>query len=237
MTMLGDAWTVTRKELVEIFGDPLSRRGALVQSAILIFGLGVMVPESMAPLWLAGSPDAIQLFLILPSIIAGGLAADAFAGERERRTLETLLATPLSDTSIVFGKAAAAILASFTASLIALLVSITTVQIVARPHYLFIPAPEIWAGVLLAAFASASLTTTIAIVLSLRIPVARSVQQMVAVLFIVPILLLSMLSEHLGFVFSWPHIFELIAAGFILGIAGLYLAARSFHRDRLFVKR
>lgn len=237
MGKLGDAWTVTRKELTEIFGDPLARRGALVQSLMIIIGLGILTTRALAPLWIAGSPQAILLFLVLPSIIAGSIAADAFAGERERRTLETLLATPLSDGAIVFGKACAALIAAVTTSILALLCAVVTVNVKAHVLGVFLPVPEIWAGVVLGTFATSCMTTAAAIAMSLRIPVARSVQQMASLMFVVPLLLIGALSESLGFAFTWSHVFELIVVGLILGIAGLDLAARRFHRDRLFVKR
>ena len=40
---------------------------------------------------------------------ASTLIVDAVAGERERHTLETLLASPASDTGIIVGKMAAAL--------------------------------------------------------------------------------------------------------------------------------
>ncbi|HET9623402.1 MAG TPA: ABC transporter permease subunit [Kofleriaceae bacterium] len=237
MTTIRDAWTVTRKELAEVFGDPLARRGAVIQSLLLVIGLGILVPRTTAPLWLAGRPEAILLFLMLPSIVAGSISADAFAGERERRTLETLLATPLSDASIVFGKAAAAILSAFTTGLCALLLAIVTVNVKVHPPGVFVPSAAIWAGVLIGSFASSCFTTAIAIAMSLRIPVARSVQQMASLMFVLPVLVVGTLSEQFGFSFTWPHVFELIGGGLAVGLGALALAARRFHRDRLFVKR
>lgn len=234
---LGDAWTVARKELTEIFGDPLARRGAVVQSLVIIIGLGILTTRAMVPLWLAGSPQAILLFLVLPSVTAGSIAADAFAGERERRTLETLLATPLADGTIVAGKAAAALIAALTTAVITLLLAIVTVNVKAPAGGVFVPVPAIWIGVVLGALAGSCLVTAAAIAMSLRTPVARSVQQMVSLLFVLPIVLLGSLGESLGFAFTWSHVFELIVVGLILGLAGLDFAARRFHRDRLFVKR
>ncbi len=54
-------------------------------------------PMLMALVWLA-----------LPMAISGAVVADSFAGECERQTLETLLASRLSDRAIVIGKIAAA---------------------------------------------------------------------------------------------------------------------------------
>ena len=44
------------------------------------------------------------MYLILPLMVASVIAADTFAGERERRTLEALLYTPTTDTELLLGK-------------------------------------------------------------------------------------------------------------------------------------
>lgn len=44
------------------------------------------------------------LFLIVPLMVSAVLAADAFAGEKERRTMETLLHLPISDRDLFIGK-------------------------------------------------------------------------------------------------------------------------------------
>lgn len=48
--------------------------------------------------------------LIVPLAVATAIAADSLAGERERRTLEALLATPIRDEELFFGKVLAAAL-------------------------------------------------------------------------------------------------------------------------------
>ena len=44
------------------------------------------------------------VFLILPFFVSNAIAADGFAGERERKTLEALLYSPLSDGELFFAK-------------------------------------------------------------------------------------------------------------------------------------
>ena len=44
------------------------------------------------------------LYLIVPLMVASVIAADAFAGEKERRTLEALLFTPTTDRELLLGK-------------------------------------------------------------------------------------------------------------------------------------
>lgn len=44
------------------------------------------------------------LYLLLPIMVSNVIAADSFAGERERKTLEALLYTPTSDTELLVAK-------------------------------------------------------------------------------------------------------------------------------------
>jgi ABC-2 type transport system permease protein len=58
-------------------------------------------------------------FLIIPLMASSVIASDSFAGEKERKTIEALLATPLSDSELFLGK----ILVSFIPSMIVTIVS------------------------------------------------------------------------------------------------------------------
>jgi ABC-type Na+ efflux pump permease subunit len=44
------------------------------------------------------------MFLIIPLMVASTIAADSFAGERERRTLEALLYSPTTDRELLVAK-------------------------------------------------------------------------------------------------------------------------------------
>lgn len=58
-------------------------------------------------------------FLIIPVMASSVMASDSFAGERERKTIEALLATPISDSELLMGK----ILVSFIPAMLVTLVS------------------------------------------------------------------------------------------------------------------
>lgn len=49
-------------------------------------------------------PVILPMLLIIPMMTASDIAADAIAGERERRTLEGLLLTPLTDRGLFVAK-------------------------------------------------------------------------------------------------------------------------------------
>ena len=56
------------------------------------------------------------LFLIVPLMVSSVLAADAFAGEKERRTLETLLHLPIADRDLFIAKVLGAFLPALAVS-------------------------------------------------------------------------------------------------------------------------
>jgi ABC-2 type transport system permease protein len=87
-------------------------RGGMIR-LLVVYGLlmGWVVPSGI------GDPGASAIvFAVIPVYLAGPLAIDAFAGERERKTLETLLASPVSDGSLLAGKALFPVLASMCIS-------------------------------------------------------------------------------------------------------------------------
>jgi ABC-2 type transport system permease protein len=59
------------------------------------------------------------LYLLVPLVVATVIAADSFAGERERRTLEALLHTATKDEDLFVGKLLAAYIPSIASSLAA----------------------------------------------------------------------------------------------------------------------
>lgn len=95
---------VARKEL----GDLLGRVGRKPLTRTLgVVGLfGLVIPRGFTDV--ANLPAFFAVFMaFLPARL---VAIDALAGERERGTLESLLASPLSDAGIAVGKIAAATL-------------------------------------------------------------------------------------------------------------------------------
>ena len=97
-----DILTVAGKELREIVGGGSGRKG-LIRELFFVFLFGVFFPLSQAEAWRSGAVPSVFVFMI-PLFLAGPYIADTFAGERERKTLETLLATRLPDSSIYLGK-------------------------------------------------------------------------------------------------------------------------------------
>ena len=77
---------------------------ASIRPLLLLGILGIVMPWRLGPQWLALSPLVVGIDLYIPFIVILSFVGDAIAGERERHTLETLLASRIGDHAILLGK-------------------------------------------------------------------------------------------------------------------------------------
>ena len=97
-----DLWTMIWKEWKDFLWS--GGRSDLLRPLLNLTVLGVILPLSFGPDWihLAAAPVLIVLFTPFMFVIL--IISDAIAGERERHTLETLLASRISDRAILLSK-------------------------------------------------------------------------------------------------------------------------------------
>jgi hypothetical protein len=90
------------------------------------------------------------LFLIVPLMVSAVLAADAFAGEKERRTLEGLLHLPISDRDLFLAKLLTAFVPAMAVSWGGFLAFAIVANGVAWPvmHRIFVPT-QLWGVMIL----------------------------------------------------------------------------------------
>ncbi len=195
--MIADIFTVASKELREIFtfGDARGRSKFSLLILILIFG--IVIPMQNGRDWVE-SPINIMVWGWMPFLWVSGIVADLFAGERERHTLEALLATRLSDGSILFGKLLAALTYGFTLTWLIMLASLVTINIgFGREGLLFYPL-ELTLGALVFSILISGLSASIGVLVSLRAGSVRQAQQMMSagmlVLFL-PFMLMQFIPE------------------------------------------
>ncbi|MCX7860917.1 MAG: ABC transporter permease subunit, partial [Chloroflexus sp.] len=182
--MLTDIWTVMRKELQEAFnlGDRVGKFGIL----FMILSFGVLLPWQMGTSWVE-SPITLIYWSWVPLFLVNAVVADSFAGERERHTLETLLASRLPDQAILFGKLLAALVYGVGLTWISLLAGLVTINLTyGAGRFLFYP-PLVALGVIGISLLSGGLAASAGVLVSLR---AKTVQQATQVLSIAVMLLI-----------------------------------------------
>ena len=174
------------------------------------------------------------LYLLVPLIVATVIAADSFAGERERGTLEALLHTTASDRDLMAGKVLAAWLPAVTVSLAGFAVYSMLANVLAWPHLgrVFFPSAT-W---LLLAFwvtpAIAALGLGIMVVASSRVQSLQAAHQ-IGSLVVLPVILL-LVAQITGVLMLNPSLVAIMGA-MIWALAGLavMLGAGHLRRDRL----
>lgn len=187
--MIGDALTVMWKEGKEILAMGGAQRGKF-QLLIFVGIMGVFLPLQMGPQWVT-SPAVVGIWGWVPVLLVSTVIADSFAGERERHTLETLLASRLSDSSILFGKMAAAVAYGWGLTLAGLVLGLVTVNVAHREGGLLLYPATTTAGALLLSFFGALLASAGGVLVSLRAETVRQAQQTLSiatmVIFFVPV--------------------------------------------------
>lgn len=234
---------VMRKELKEVGSEGGGGRRARLTPLIGVAVAGVFFPLNFGVGYVR--PDVlIVMGVILPVLFVLPIVADAFAGERERHTLETLLATRLPDKAILFGKLAAIVAYAFVLTTVSFAIGLTTVNLAhpeARP---LLVAPSLFAGVLLVSILAATLMTGIGLLISLGAATVRQAQQRVSLILLLPMLLPAIVSKlpmtirgsMQQFVTGRLTLMEIVLALLVLlDAAVLYASMRRFRRARLII--
>lgn len=177
------------------------------------------------------------MFLIIPLMIASILAADSFAGERERKTMEGLLYTPVSDRDLFVAK----LLGAFVPAMVALLGSFILYGLVVNiggyhsVGHIFFPSVTWWPLLLWLgpAISAAGLGATV-----LASSKAKSFMeaQQVSGFLVLPIVVL-MIGQITGLFFLSVWIEMLI--GLVIWLVGgwlVYTGARTFTRGEVLAK-
>lgn len=170
-----DVWTVFRKEIKEL---SVVDGGLITSLSFLAFvGLiGVILPMQIGPVWVHATWPVI-FWAWMPLFLVTTVTADSFAGERERHTLETLLATRLPDWTILIGKVGAAVVWVWLATMICVPVGLITLNIAYPDKGPVLYTPSAALGVMVVAFLSALLGASLGVLVSLRVSTVRQAQQ------------------------------------------------------------
>lgn len=126
--MTHDLLTVIWKEMKEFGRQPGSRLRMALTAVIPVLYFGVVGPLTAGERWI-DAPDVIFIAILVPLVVIMMTAPDSFAGERERKTLKTLLATRLGDRSILYGKLLFNIMLGWSLALATLTMALVTYNI------------------------------------------------------------------------------------------------------------
>jgi ABC-2 type transport system permease protein len=171
--VIADGLTILWKESREILRQGGSARRGWISLLLIVGVFGIFMPLQTGRAWVE-TPMLLVYWAWIPLLLVSSMVADSFAGERERHTLETLLASRLSDRAILFGKFGAAVAYGWGITMVSLIVSLVTVNLShGQGALLLYPLPILVSAVVISLLAS-MLIASIGVLVSLR---ASTVQQ------------------------------------------------------------
>jgi ABC-2 type transport system permease protein len=176
--MSADVWTVLWKDWKEI----MSQGGGKNKYVLLVYAgvFGIFLPLQTGIAWLT-EPLLLIYWVWIPLFLVSTVIADSFAGERERHTLETLLASRLSDRAILFGKILAAIAYGWGLSMACILLGVVTINLTfGKGVFLFYPT-DVMIGIVAVSFLGSSLASCVGVLVSLRAATVRQAQQTLSI--------------------------------------------------------
>lgn len=258
------AWVIARKEWAEIFKNRLvlftvSFLPLMLTALPLAVLYAMRGSEATAEATLADLPPAFAalcgdlsggecaqyffvsqfmlLFMLLPLAIPSTIASYSIVGEKTTRTLEPLLATPISTIELLAGKALAAVLPAvaatwgafllFAAGALALSISPAVVARLVDPLWLmavFVVGPLL-----------AGASVSVAVMISSRVTDPRVAEQ-VSVLVILPLLGLFFGQITGLLIFNRSLVLGIAAVMLVVDAVLITLAARLFQRETILTR-
>lgn len=177
------------------------------------------------------------LFLIVPLMVSAVLAADAFAGEKERKTLESLLHLPIADRDLFLAKLLTGFVPAVAVSWIGFVCFCVVSNVVAWPvmHRVFVPT-DLWMVMIVwVAPAVALLGLAVMVRVSARARTTQEANQLGGAV-ILPLIFLAV-GQSTGLLLLGLWVAVLVGA--VLWLLALWVlrgGARRFTRDQLAAK-
>ena len=174
------------------------------------------------------------MFLIVPLMVSSILAADSFVGEKERKTLEGLLYTPVRDAELYVAKVLVALIPALVISLASfvlygIVANASGYHVVGR---IFFPQPTWWPLVFWLGPGVSAAGLGVTVLISSRAKTFMQAQQVAGVL-VLPIVFL-MVAQLSGLFFLGVGV--ILLAGAVVWAIGLWLiwvGAKTFKRGEL----
>jgi ABC-2 type transport system permease protein len=179
----------------------------------------------------------LTMYLILPLIIPTTIATASIIGEKEMRSLEPLLATPVRTGELLLAKCLAAIIPAILATWLAYALFLVSVRVTSSSDAVFgaLFSPTWFLAMLLFAPLLCLLAVSLAVIISSRVNDTRVAQQLAGVV-VIPIVALAV-GQTAGVVVLNLVIFSIASLlVFLIDAAVLYAGVQLFERETILTR-
>jgi ABC-2 type transport system permease protein len=236
---MSDILTMVWKESKDVFFQGGWR--SLLRPLIMVGIMGIYLPLQFGPQWVDLTPLGMILLLWIPFFVIISFIGDVIAGERERHTLETLLASRMPDRAILLGKVVTTVLYAWSIGVLSLLLGPVLIDLF-RTHgiWMFYPL-DLFVYALVFILLVSVLAASAGVLISLRVSTVRQAQQILSVGTIVFVfgIVFALQAVPTNVISSLTYAqFLLIAMAVIavLDVILLGLSLVSFQRSRLILR-
>ena len=174
------------------------------------------------------------LLLVVPLMVSAVLAADAFAGEKERRTLEALLHLPIADRDIFLAKVLGAFLPAVAITWVGSVLYVVLCNAVAWPvlERPFLPFAQFTVMILWVAPAVAALALGLLVIVSSRAKTTQEANQLGGAV-ILPLIFIAAAQASALLLAPVLGVVAFGALVWAVSLTLIFANARRFTRDRL----
>src|SRR5512136_1943896 len=239
-TWLGEASVLLRRELIDTLRD--WRIVVPIVSLTLFFPFLMNLTAGLASDWVAKYGGAsiigerIIPFLLMvvgffPLSFSLVIALEVFVGEKERKSLEPLLASPLSNGQLYFGKTLASMLPPLVASYLGMAVYLIGLKVLRN----WAPPLELLVLVVLLTTAKALVMVSGAVVISSQTTSVRAAN-LLASFIIIPMALLIQGESLIMFWARYDVLWWIVAALIVVNVLLVRMGLRIFNREEILAK-
>src|SRR5438132_1753916 len=176
---MSDIWTMMWKESKDVLFQGGWR--SLIRPLFVIGIMGIYLPLQFGSQWVDLTPIGMVLLLWIPFFVIISFIGDAIAGERERHTLETLLASRMPDRAILLGKVGATVLYAWGMGILSLLLGLVLIDLFrTQGNWMFYPL-DLFVDALVLILLASVLGTSAGVLISLRVATVRQAQQILSI--------------------------------------------------------
>ena len=241
---VADVLTVAGKDL------SVTRHRRSIMTALVLFpllvGIGLPLVLVFAGRKTGGLPVDVLLrllpsfqffFVIGAATLPTAIAAYALVGEKMERSLEPLLATPVSDVDVLLGKSLAAVVPSVVAMWIGVALFMTIADLKARGTlgYWYFPNTSAMIVMLLLVPLVATVSAEVSVLVSARASDVRSAQQL-GTLIVIPFGAVYVASEVGVISLDSSSMLALAAVLLAAAIALFFAAKAAFNREEILTR-
>jgi len=173
-------------------------------------------------------------FLIIPVMASSVIASDSFAGEKERKTIEALLATPMTDGELLLGKTLVSFVPSMLVTGGSFLLYCATVDLLTYEMFgrLLLPNLE-WVLLIFGLAPTVALAAIgLTVMISARVKGFREAQQISALL-VLPILIMLFVQASGVMIFGYLMVGALTLVFILVDVLLFMMGVKIFQREKI----